>query len=246
MRPLIGIACRFVEDSAWSPAIVGTRRGYVDGLLAAGALPLLIPPEADRATLRQYYELADGILLPGGPDLDPALYGEERHPNLGAVDAVRDAAELPLARWAVAERKPLLGICRGLQVLNVALGGTLYQDLGSQHPTSLNHDSGSVQQSWRNLDHRITIEPDTRLAQILDTTELGVNSLHHQAIKELAPGLRVTGCAPDGVIEAVETVNDAFAIAVQCHPEELWQATDPRWRRVFEAFVAAAGQAAQR
>lgn len=240
MRPLIGIPSRLATDLAWSPQIVGVRQGYVDAMLAVGATPVLIPSQADEAALRDFYDLVDGILLSGGVDLAPAIYGEQPHPKLGAVDTNRDRNELLLTRWAMADHKPLLGICRGMQVLNVALGGTLYQDINSQYSTSIEHDNGSKQETWRNFDHSITLDPTSRLAEILGTQQLEVNSLHHQALKDIAPELRVVGHAPDGIIEAVEGTSDAFVIAVQSHPEELWQSVDPRWRKLFQVFVEAA------
>lgn len=247
MRPLILITCRHERDDDWSPPLVGVRRGYVDAVLAAGGLPWLLPPDLDEATLRACYQRADGILLSGGADLDPAHYNEARHPALGEVHPERDRVELPLARWAIADDVPLLAICRGIQVLNVALGGTLYQDLASQYATSIDHQAGIHQQRWDGADHPISLDPQSRLAALLATTELAVNSLHHQALREVAPQLRVVGHAPDGVIEAVEAPRATFAIGVQCHPEQLWQTRDPRWRRVFAGLVqAAAARAAMR
>lgn len=240
MRPLIGIPCRLATDLAWSPQLVGVRRGYVDALLSVGALPVLIPSQADEAALRSFYELVDGILLSGGVDLAPETYGEQPHPRLGAVDPDRDRNELLLSRWAIADQKPLLGVCRGLQVLNVALGGTLYQDINSQYSTAIEHDNGSKQETWRNLDHPMTLDPSSRLAEALGTQQLEVNSLHHQALKDIATDLRVVGRAPDGIIEAVEGTGHAFVVAVQCHPEELWQSVDTRWQRLFHVFVQAA------
>jgi putative glutamine amidotransferase len=239
MRVIIGIPCRLASDAAWCPELVGLRRGYVDALLSLGATPVLIPPQADENALRNYYELADAILLSGGVDLAPETYGEQPHPKLGAVDALRDRTELLIARWAIADRKPLLGVCRGMQTLNIALGGTLYQDIGSQYTTSIEHDLGSKQESWRNFDHAITLEADSRLAELLGAQQLDVNSLHHQALKDVAPELRVVGRAPDGIAEAVEGVGDGFVMAVQCHPEELWQETDTRWLNLFRALVEA-------
>ncbi|WP_026369139.1 gamma-glutamyl-gamma-aminobutyrate hydrolase family protein [Kallotenue papyrolyticum] len=247
MRPLILITCRHEYDDDWSPPLVGVRRGYVDAVLAAGGLPWLLPPDLDETTLRACYQRADGILLTGGADLDPAHYNEARHPALGEVHPERDRVELPLARWAIADDVPLLAICRGMQVLNVALGGTLYQDLPSQYATSIDHQAGIHQRRWDGADHPISLDPQSRLAALLDTSELVVNSLHHQAVREVAPELRVVGHAPDGVIEAVEARHATFAIGVQCHPEQLWQTRDPRWQRVFAGLVqAAAARAAAR
>lgn len=240
MQPRIGITCKLAIDAAWCPAVAGVRKGYVEAIVAAGGTPLLIPPLVDAPTLRQIYELMDGILLSGGEDIDPARYGEAPHPKLGAVEPLRDAVELPLARWAVADGKPLLAICRGIQVLNVALGGSLYQDINSQCATMIDHEAGSIQQCWENLDHPINLDPGSRLAVLLGATELEVNSLHHQALKHIGQGLQVVGRAPDGIVEAVEVTGHPFGIGVQCHPEQLWQQADPRWRKVFAAFVEAA------
>lgn len=240
MRSIIGIPSRLATDLAWCPELVGLRRGYIDALLSVGALPVMIPPQTDEAALREFYELCDGILLSGGVDLDPKTYGEQPHPKLGAVDHLRDQTELIVARWALADRKPLLGVCRGMQVLNVALGGTLYQDINSQYTTSIEHDSGSKQETWRSLDHTMKLEPSSRLAELLGTEQIEVNSLHHQALKDIAPELRVVGCSPDGLAEAVEGNGDTFLLAVQCHPEELWQGVDPRWQNLFRALVEAA------
>ena len=239
--PVIGISCRFAVDEAWCPPLVGIRQGYVNAVVDAGGIPLLIPPQLDERRLRQAYESLDGVLLPGGVDVAPELYGEQPHPQLGAVEPLRDRAELLLARWSVQDHKPLLAICRGLQVLNVALGGSLYQDLPSQLPDALDHQSGDRCQSWTVLDHEMLLEPDSRLAELLGTDRLAVNSLHHQGIKQLGRGLTITGRAPDGVIEAIEMRDGGWVVAVQCHPEELWYGADERWRNVFGAFVEAAG-----
>jgi putative glutamine amidotransferase len=242
VRPVIGIPCRLAYDEDWCPPLVGIREGYIAAVIQAGGVPLLLPPHVDPAGLRQMYELLDGLLLAGGGDIAPKLYGEAPHPQLGEVEHLRDAAELPLIRWAVAERKPLLGICRGMQALNVALGGTLYQDIPSQYSTPLDHDSSSQQRSWEHLDHTVAFESDSRLAALLGTCDLQVNTLHHQALKEIAGGLRVVGRAPDGIVEAVEGSGEGFVLGVQCHPEHLWSAADPRWRRVLAAFIGAAAE----
>lgn len=241
-RPLIGIPCRLAHDQDWCPPLVGIREGYIAAVIQAGGVPLLLPPHIDSVGLRQMYELLDGLLLAGGADIAPELYGEAPHPQLGAIEHLRDAVELPLVRWSVAERKPLLGICRGMQALNVALGGTLYQDIPSQYPTTLDHDSGAQQRCWEHLDHTVAFEVDSRLAALLGTCDLQVNTLHHQALKDIAPGLRVVGRAPDGIVEAVEGTGEAFVLGVQCHPEQLWSEVDPRWRQVFAAFIAATAE----
>ncbi len=240
MLPLIGITARSIHDEAWCPPLTGARQGYIDAVIEAGGVPLVLPPTEDMRVLRGMFDALDGLVLTGGVDMAPALYGEEPHPRLGNVQTDRDAAELPLARWAATEGKPVFGICRGIQVLNVALGGTLYQDLETQRPGPIDHEVSVKHECWENLDHGLQLVADSRLATLLGTTRLDVNTLHHQAVKDLATGLRAVGHAPDGVVEAVEGTNGAFIIGVQCHPEMLWQTADTRWRKVFAALVEAA------
>jgi putative glutamine amidotransferase len=177
------------------------------------------------------------LLLPGGEDVDPAFYGEARHEKCGRVSLDRDETELALARWAMEEGKPLFAICRGIQVLNVAQGGSLYQDIQTQVPGTDKHDWYPDHPRDRQS-HTLEIVPRTRLAQLSGTTSLPVNSLHHQAIKEAAPGLVVVAHAEDGIVEAVEAPDHPFALGVQWHPEEL-ASRDARAQRLFDAFVEA-------
>lgn len=235
-RPIIGISCMHAYDKR-EEVMLAARPSYLQAIEDAGGIPLLIHLTGDEAVLRTLYNACAGILLPGGADIDPQEYGEAPHPQLGEVDRLRDAVELRLARWARADRKPILGICRGIQVLNVALGGTLYQDIGSQFTTSIEHRESGLRRNWEHLAHAIQVSGDSWLAEHLGTTELDVNTLHHQAIKDLAPGLRATAHAPDGIIEAVEWTGDQYIVGIQCHPERLWQEVDLRWRRVFGGFV---------
>jgi putative glutamine amidotransferase len=237
MRPCIGITCGTFRDQDWCPPIHGCRRTYVDAVAAAGGVPLLLPLLEDLQALRVLYERIDGLLLAGGNDLEPAHYGEEPLPQLGPTDPPRDQIELPLARWAIAEGKPLLGICRGIQVINVALGGTLYQDIAAQHTDGLAHTGSSDRQDWAHMAHELRLAPDSQLAELFGSTTLATNSLHHQALKTLAPGLRPVGWAPDGVVEAIEGGNGQFLIGVQCHPEALQAQADPRWQALFRRFV---------
>lgn len=240
MAPLIGITARMLHDEVWCPPLAGARAGYIDAVVQAGGVPVVLPPIADTATLRGMFDGVGGILLTGGVDIAPELYGEVAHPRLGRVHPERDVAETPLARWAVAEGKPILGICRGIQMLNVALGGSLYQDLEAQRGGPIDHEASFKHECWERLDHGLRLSDDSTLAELLGTTELEVNSLHHQAIKDLGDGLRVVGRAPDGVVEAVEGAGAGFVLGIQCHPEQLWQTADPRWRNVFRALVRAA------
>jgi putative glutamine amidotransferase len=185
-------------------------------------------------------------------DVDPAHYGEDPHPKLGKVDPSLDQAELALARWALADGLPVLGVCRGIQTLNVAAGGTLYQDLESQYPGALFHACSPPDYPRTHRAHTIAVEPGSRLAGILGAREVSVNSRHHQAVKDLAPGFAETARAPDGVIEGIEagharpgrgiSARDrGFAVGVQWHPESL-AAEDPQMLALFGALVGAAAE----
>jgi putative glutamine amidotransferase len=236
--PVIGITCTEIQaERAERPPKIGQNQTYVRALNRAGAAPVLIPHITKEPRLRALYLLLDGLLLPGGEDVDPAHYGERVHEKCRAIDPQRDEMELMLARWAMDDGKPLLAICRGIQVLNVALGGSLYQDIQAQVPSAERHD-------WypgyprHQRPHTVAILPGTRLANILEATTLPVNSLHHQALKDVAPGLIVTARAPDGIIEGVEADGHPFAVAVQWHPEELAD-IDPGAQHLFDALVEA-------
>jgi putative glutamine amidotransferase len=243
MKPLIGISCGTFHDRAWCPPSFGHRQTYVDAILRAGGAPMLIPPVQDELTLRALYMRLDGVLFAGGGDIEPAHYGAAPHAHLGTLDPLRDSAELPMARWALADGKPILGICRGIQVLNVALGGTLYQDLPSEIESDLQHNLSYEREDWTHMAHEMRVAPGSRLARLLGAERLPINSLHHQAVRDLAPGLHAVAWAPDGVIEAVEGADHSFVLGVQCHPEALQAQADPRWRAVFGAFVASCAAA---
>jgi putative glutamine amidotransferase len=237
-HPLVGLPTLAIPPGPKPPRF-GINQSYVRALVAAGCAPVLIPLLDDDERLRAIYQRLDGIVFPGGADIAPQEYGEEPIGNLNVVEAARDRTELTLARWAVADDLPTLGICRGQQVLNVALGGSLYQDLRHQGVTSVDH-SDADGRARTALMHRVRLEPDSRLAQLIDETNIEVNSLHHQAVKAVAPQLKVTGTSEDGVIEALESDDRRFLIAVQWHPEEI---DDLPWvRRLFAGFAQAAAQ----
>lgn len=234
--PLIGITTHPPSAPDW--AELGELRALiVQAVERAGGLPVILPLGLSPDTLRGLYRRLDGLLLAGGGDVDPGRYGADPHPAVAGVDADRDETELALARWAAAERKPLFGICRGPQVLNVALGGTLYRDI-SEHPGADRHTF------WPNLPrdlrpHPVRIEEDSILARLVGEPVITVNSLHHQACRQLGAGLRTVAVAPDGLIEAIEVAGHPFALAVQWHPECLPDA--PEMQRLFAGFVQAAG-----
>jgi len=238
-RPIIGIPCSIYPDSWYTPAN-GNAISYLRAIEAAGAIPALVHLTRDAEVIDMHYARCDALLFAGGEDVGPAHYNAAPHPLLGRTNPEQDALEIALARRAVAEGKPVLGICRGIQLLNVALGGTLYQDIGAEIAGALNHSESTERRDMSYPAHMITLAQDSWLAGQLDMDMPIVNTLHHQALRDIAPGLRVTGRAPDGVVEAVEGMGGGFVLGVQCHPEELWDRTDPRWTRLFEHFVAAA------
>lgn len=210
---------------------------YVESLRRAGGLPVLVPLGLAEDELRDLHDRLDGLLLSGGGDVDPSEYGMDRIADLRDVDGDRDRVELTLARWAVKEEKPVLGICRGAQTFNVALGGTLYRDIAAEHPGHAKHDFYPGFPRNR-LAHAIRVAEETLLARALGSPIVQVNSLHHQAARDVAPSLVPVAHSPDGVIEAVELPGHRFALGVQWHPE--WLPERPEMRRLFETFVEAA------
>ncbi|HEY4321068.1 MAG TPA: gamma-glutamyl-gamma-aminobutyrate hydrolase family protein [Gemmatimonadales bacterium] len=216
----------------------GVNATYVHAVLAAGGLPILMLPELSREETIELFTDCDGLLLTGGEDIDPAHYGAERHRRLGDIDARRDVNEIAMVAEAQARELPILGICRGIQLCNVALGGTLYQDLPDQRPSDVNHDSPAARDVRC---HRVDLTAGSTLAEILGTESLDANSFHHQAIDRLAPGLVATAVAPDGVIEGVESADrKQWIVAVQWHPEELALQSGAADMKLFAALTAAA------
>jgi putative glutamine amidotransferase len=234
--PAIGITSRTLPASM-GPSRIGQNETYLRALVTAGAVPVLLPQLTERSRLRRLFDMLDGLLLPGGGDIDPARYGEARHEKCGPISPELDEVELTLARWAVDEEKPVLAICRGIQVLNVALGGTLYQDIAAQIPGGEEHVK-CLRGPRDFLAHTAAITADSRLAGIVGATSLPVNSLHHQAVKDVGHGLAVVARTPDTLIEALEVPAHPFAIGVQWHPEELVD-RDAHSQKLFDAFVVA-------
>jgi putative glutamine amidotransferase len=245
-RPVIGVATQTL------PAVPGERppcwvmgRSYVEELRKVGGVPWVIPllPH-DPDTLHEIFSHLDGVFITGGVDVDPTCYGEEKSPLCGTIDPDRDAVEIALLKHALERHLPVFAVCRGIQILNVACGGTLYQDITTQVPAALKHDHfpTPANPNRRFLAHDITVKAGTRLSRILGEAVVPVNSMHHQAIKELAPNLAPTAFAPDGIIEGVEGTNGQYIVAVQWHPEELTE-SQPGMQRLFSTFVDAAGAA---
>jgi putative glutamine amidotransferase len=212
----------------------------VGAVAAAGGLPVIIPPGVDLVILRAVFARLDGLVFSGGGDIDPARYGMAPIAQIGGVDPERDCAELELAQWALGDSKPVLGICRGLQVLNVAAGGTLYRDIG-EHPGAQRH-TYYPGYPFDLLAHPIQIDDASRLARIVGRTAMRVNSLHHQACRSVAPGLHTVAHAPDGLIEALEAPEHPFALAVQWHPETF--PDQPEMQALFRAVVGASARQA--
>jgi gamma-glutamyl-gamma-aminobutyrate hydrolase PuuD len=225
-RPLIGLTAGPVRATDGLD-YAQLRMTYVQAIEAAGGLPVLVPPLTDRAALVALLERLDGLLLPGGADIDPVAYGEPMH-GAHPPNPALDRLELAAARWAVERAMPTLGICRGQQVINVALGGSLIQHLDGHAPDGPRD----------RLHHAFRVAPGSRLAAVLGTTEVQVNSHHHQAVKVLGDGLVAVAWAADGTIEGVERPNGAWLLAVQFHPEDL-VGQHAASQRLFAAFVSA-------
>jgi putative glutamine amidotransferase len=232
-RPLIGITTRLSAEETFY-----LRRYYAEAVEGAGGAPVYIPLIPDRAYLSALCERLDGLVLSGSnSDLDPVYYGEEPHQKLGAVLPDRDETDLILLEVAEQRALPVLGICFGMQSLNVARGGSLIQDLASQTPEALKHEQGQI---VNRPSHHIRIEPRSLLAELAGSEKARVNSSHHQAINKVGRDLQVIARAPDGVIEAIiDTRSDRFALGVQWHPEVGWE-KDKFSQAIFKNFIEAA------
>ena len=242
MKPLIGITSGEIINSEqpWAPFVYGQKRNYVEAVLAAGGIPMVIPfmPEAE---LRVLYERLDGVLFAGGNDLNPSLYGEEESPLTIGVSDARDKVETFLMQWTLADNKPLLAICRGTQLLNDHCGGRVNQDLKTQFPGATDHELSTHKQSYEHVAHQLKVAPESRLASIIGDVSLEANTHHHQGVKKLGHGLRATAWSEDGVIEGIENPSKSFVLGLQCHPEGLHE-NDEKWAAVFRAFALEASK----
>jgi putative glutamine amidotransferase len=244
-RPIIGIPTQTLQSlggvSAEIPPSWVMSQRYILTLTNAGAIPWLVPL-VDDETLRGIYESLDGVFLPGGADIDPASYGSAPHPLCEKTDKDRDRVELALARWAMEDGKPVLGVCRGMQLMNLAAGGTLYQDLAEQMAGSIKHDyfpygGSNVRRDY--LAHAVEVAPGSKLAGVFGSGELKVNSMHHQGVRDIGSGLRSVATAPDGLVEGLEGSNGNYVVGVQWHPEALTD-NSAAARRLFDEFVGVA------
>ena len=237
VKPLIGITTRNNKDSDGHP-VTALQHSYINAIVQAGGMPVLVPSMLVEEDFLDLYSRLEGILFSGGGDVSLEYFNGINHPRIGEVDQRRDTTEISLMRTAVKDGKPILGICRGAQVMNVALGGTLYTHIPDQLKGALDHaypgDLRCV------LVHPVNVDETTRSAKIFGETLLNVNSLHHQGLKDIAPGLRATGYAPDGLVEVVEIPDHPYAMSVQWHPE--WLTDQLPMQRLFKSFVDASGK----
>lgn len=237
MAKIVGITCSTLPATENAVTRQSLNRTYVWAIEQAGGVPVILPVTREPDVIARYLGVIDGLLLSGGVDIAPERYGQTPHPCLGEVDADRDATELPLIQDALAQDVPIFAICRGVQALNVAMGGTLYQDLPAERPSDILHQQATRKMPRHEFSHSIAIA-DSRLRGIVGAGEMETNSFHHQALREVANGLVETAHASDGVIEAVESPAHRYVVGVQFHPEDT-APRDERSRRLFEAFVAA-------
>ncbi|MCJ7660580.1 MAG: gamma-glutamyl-gamma-aminobutyrate hydrolase family protein [Anaerolineales bacterium] len=236
-KPLIGITTSRTTSEFGYPQFA-LPETYVQALVQTGANPVLIPSDLPEDVLRGLVLRLDGILFSGGGDIEPHHYNAEIHPSLSYLDSERDRGEFFLLEKILQRGMPFLAICRGIQVLNVSLGGTLFIDIPSQIPGALKHSYSPAEIPIDFLAHEVQVEPGSRLAEIVGASTVDVNSTHHQAIKELAPGLKPVAYSPDELIEAVELSDYGFGLGVQWHPERLVSHTP--MAALFHAFVEAA------
>ena len=229
MKPIIGVMPLIDEkkDSLWM------LPEYMEGISAAGGIPVMFPATDDAEDISELIDKVDGVLLTGGHDVDPAIYGEAPINSSVVPCSVRDKMEAEILRLALDKDMPVLGICRGIQFLNAYLGGTLYQDLPTQHPSVIEHHQ---KPPYDVPIHKVIVAEDSSLFSLLKTSTLSVNSYHHQAIKEPAKGLKIMAVSEDGLIEAVEMPGKRFVWAVQWHPEFSYR-TDDSCMKIFREFV---------
>ena len=233
--PLIGVTTSITIEKVPERAYVNSA--YLHAVQQAGGVPVVLPPQLSATSLARLARGLDGLLLTGGGDIDPTVFGETPHPTVYEVAPARDTLESSVVHIALQRRLPILAICRGIQLLNVALGGTLFQDVASDPGTQLQHGQ---QEPRDQPTHKVQVKTASRLAETLGTDELEVNSMHHQAVKALGAGLSAVAWAPDQIVEGVELADPSrFVLGVQWHPEELAPHSEPA-RRLFAALVHSA------
>jgi putative glutamine amidotransferase len=245
-KPLIGITAGEIVNKIepWAPITHGQSITFVQAVVAAGGIPVILPLIDDDEICRQLYDRCDAILFAGGNDPEPQLFGEAPDPTVKDVSKLRDAVEMRWMRWSLADHRSILGICRGMELLNIACGGDLYQDISTALPHASDHHLSTSAKDIEHIAHRLNLAPDSLLAKLVQVERLGANTHHHQALRRVGDGLRAVAWSEDQVIEAVEAVDGSagFVLGVQSHPESMYIKAEPAWRPVFEAFVKAAAQ----
>ncbi|MDX1377808.1 MAG: gamma-glutamyl-gamma-aminobutyrate hydrolase family protein [Anaerolineales bacterium] len=237
MKPLIGISTNQSKNPDGHPTVM-LMQSYINAVTQAGGVPVLIPSMIHDDGWDVLYARLDGILFSGGGDIAIQHFSGQAHPRIYDVDLQRDSVELKMLQSAAGDGKPFLGICRGAQLINVGLGGTLYTHLTDQFPSALDHAYPTNLRTI--LVHEVRLEEGTHIAEVMGEPILKVNSLHHQGLQDIAPSLRITGRAPDGLVESVELPDHPFGMGVQWHPE--WLTDQEPTRKLFIKFIEAAGK----
>lgn len=232
MKPIIGVTTFLSESEKYSTV----SRNYTDSIYAAGGIPVSIPIIAGETNYNEYIDMVDGVLFTGGNDIAPYFYGENPVKELHSLSSIRDEYEFSLFKGAYEKNMPIFGICRGIQLINVALEGSLYQDIYSQCPGTLGHSPEHTASD--EFYHSVKIDPKTRLYDIFGEERIFTNSFHHQSVKALGKNLIATAYSEDGIVEAVESTEDRFLLGVQWHPECMTK-RHPQFLKLFRAFVEA-------
>ncbi len=232
-NPVIGVTTFISSDGLRLP------ENYSIAIAGEQGVPVILAKVEDEALIKKQIDNIDGLLLSGGDDIEPSFFGESPHQKMGAIEPGRDLYEMKLIEYALEAGKPILGICRGAQILNVQQGGTMYQDIYSQHGDSTIKHNQEAAKDY--LSHKVTVTEGTKLHEILGETEVRTNSFHHQANKYPAESLQVSAMTEDGIIEAVESTKHDFVIGVQWHPEGTYLA-DEASKKIFRAFIKSAAE----
>jgi putative glutamine amidotransferase len=232
-KPIIGITAAYDFDKGISTL----KEDYYEAIIHCGAVPILIPVTDEKCIWAEYLDMCDGLILSGGPDIDATYFGSWNMPYAHEISPIRDSMEIFLAQRAIAIDKPILGICRGIQVINIAAGGSIFQDIYAENNTEeklMQHSQRAPR--WFQI-HNVNITTETCLHSIFERKSLKVNSFHHQAVSEVAPGFIVNAYTDDGIIEAISMENKKFILGVQWHPENLWR-KDTTHLKLFERLVS--------
>jgi putative glutamine amidotransferase len=241
MKPLIGITTGEIRNmiEPWSPITYGQSHTYSDAIIRAGGLPVLLPITNDAKIIMQTYSRLDGILFAGGNDINPKLYGQKPYTETTDYSPVRDQMEINLMYLALEQSKSILAICRGMQLLNVVCGGSLYQHIKSDLKQASDHEISTRKKTLVDLAHQLKVKPKSKLAAIIHSDTIAANTHHHQAINRLGDNLIASAHSEDNLIEAIEGNGKNYMIGIQCHPESL-STVEPKWDLVFSAFVESA------